>query len=176
MGGSPNLLGASVRLLGKDDVFAGPIFESRNNVVGSDDSLAFAIVPFHLGIDKTDGTGHPLLAVRALDHLNPSDPQQAIWQIEDPTSYGRRLPSFFSANSAEVTEALGIFDFYGYFRDRRNYLGDLIARLEKERHAAIEPIDGVPAPAEVASTDIAQAVEEAVSSSCRAVGRGTNLA
>src|SRR5437763_12042702 len=85
--GSPNLLGAEVRLLGRDDVFGGPIFESRNNIVGSDDSLAFAIVPFHLALDKTDESGATVLAVRALDHLNPADPDEPIWKIEDPNIY-----------------------------------------------------------------------------------------
>lgn len=130
---SSHLVGASVSLRGKDDIFCGPIFESRNNVVGSDDSLAFAIVPFDLAIDGAD------VSVRARDHLNPADPDQAIWQMEDPTIYGRRLPTSFTANSGEVTEALGVFDFYRYFRDRRTYLSDEIARLEKELLAASAP-------------------------------------
>jgi hypothetical protein len=127
--GSPNLLGAEVRLLGKDDLFAGPIFESRNNVVGSDDSLAFVIVPFQLALDRTDGSGASTLSIRAADHLDPARPDLAIWQIDDPAIYGRRLPSKFTSPSEEVMEALNIFDFYGYFRDRRKFLGNEIARL-----------------------------------------------
>ena len=127
--GSPNLMGAEVRLLGEEDVFRGPIFESRNNVVGSDDSLAFAISPFHLAIDRKDGSGAPLLALRAVDHLNPAEPEQPIWKIEDPAIYGRRLPSAFQPSSTEVMEAIGVFDFYGYFRDRRTFLDDEIHRL-----------------------------------------------
>lgn len=130
--GSPNLAGAAVSLLGRDDVFAGPIFESRNNTVGSDDSMAFVITPFHLGIDKAGSDGAPVLSIRALDILNPGNPDQAIWEIEDPTIYGRRLPTTFTSGSFEVQEALNVFDPYGYFRDRRNFLSDEIARLEGE--------------------------------------------
>ncbi len=129
--GSPNLAGAAVSLRGRDDVFAGPIFESRNNTVGSDDSMAFVITPFDLGIDGTD------LSIRAVDILNPGDPDQAIWQIEDPAVYGRRMPTAFTSRSMEVMEALNIFDPYGYFRDRRSYLTDEIARLEGVEGAAL---------------------------------------
>jgi hypothetical protein len=128
--GSPNLMDAEVRLLGRGDIFGGPIFESRNNVVGSDDTLAFAINPFHLAIDKRDALGRSLLEIRAIDHLNPGDPEQPIWQIEDPAIYGRRLPTAFEPNSTEVMEAIGVFDFYGYFRDRRRFLMEEIERLE----------------------------------------------
>lgn len=138
---SPDLVGAKVRLLGRDDTFAGPTFESRNNVVGSDDSLAFAIIPFDIALEKTDESGATILAVRAVDHLNPADPEQAIWQIEDPSIYGRRLPSSFTSGSQEVMEALGIFDFYGYFRDRRTFLADEIARLSDEIRLGIAPPD-----------------------------------
>jgi hypothetical protein len=137
--GSPNLVNAEVRLLGHEDIFPGPIFESRNNVVGSDDSLAFAISPFHLAIDKHHGSGAPLLGIRAVDHLNPADPEQPIWRIEDPTVYGRRLPTAFDSSSSEVMEALGVFDFYAYFRDRRIFLHDEIARLQALLGNALEP-------------------------------------
>ena len=149
--GSPNLVGAEVRLLGKNDVFAGPTFESRNNIVGSDDSMAFAVVPFQLAVDKADESGKSVLAIRAVDHLNPVDPDEPIWRIDDPTIYGRRFPTHFESNSPEVAEALGIFDYYGYFRDRRNFLQDEIDRLE----AAIR--EGTAGP------DAALAVQEAKS-------------
>src|SRR5215210_6042114 len=42
------LLGARLYLEGKDDPFDGPIFDSRNNIVGSDDNMAFVINPFEL--------------------------------------------------------------------------------------------------------------------------------
>ena len=126
---SSRLAGAAVRLLGRDDVFTGPIFESRNNVVGSDDSLAFAIVPFILAIEQPDAPGRSAVSIRAEDHLNPVHPEQAIWEIDDPTTYGRRLPTAFVANSSEVQQAHGIFDYYGYFRDRRDFLADEISRL-----------------------------------------------
>ena len=139
--GSPNLAGAQVRLLDKDEFFAGPTFESRNNIVGSDDSMAFAVVPFHLAIDQADGSGMPVLAIRALDHLNPARPDQPIWQIDDPTIYGRRFPTAFTSSSPEVAEALGIFDYYGYFRDRRNFLQDQITGLEKAIRLGTAPPD-----------------------------------
>jgi hypothetical protein len=125
------LLGARVHLLGGQrvmptgqDVFRGPIFESRNNIVGSDDTMSFVINPFHLRIERSDA-GRELLMLDAEDYVNPADPKQEPWQIPDPASYARRLslpPQQVQSNSPEVLETTGVFDFYAYFRDRRRYL------------------------------------------------------
>lgn len=119
-----DLIGARVHLDGADDPAAGlplPIFESRNNITGSDDAMSFVITPFNLRIESER---HRLSAV---DYANPSDPGQQIWQIDDPSVYKRRLTSSVSMNDVEVSEALRVFDAYGYFRDRRKYLEKLIA-------------------------------------------------
>ncbi|HYH45048.1 MAG TPA: hypothetical protein VEG34_05135, partial [Thermoanaerobaculia bacterium] len=97
------LLGAKVYLEGKDEPFQGPIFDSRNNIVGSDDNMAFVVNPFELAI-RRDG-----LAFEAKDWLDPSDPERKIWQIEDPTTYARRLPSFASG-STTAQAAIRVFD------------------------------------------------------------------
>jgi hypothetical protein len=125
------LVGAKVSLHGSDDVFEGPIFESRNNIVGSDDSMAFVVNPFELEI----ATGDVLL--RAVDHLNPAKPNQQIWEIDNPAQYGRRYPTAFESASAEAQQAISVFDGYAYFRGRRAFLAGEIARLEQELPGAI---------------------------------------
>jgi hypothetical protein len=132
--GSPNLLGAAVSLLGTDPPSPGAVFESRNNIVGSDDTLAFAVNPFHLAIENSapGGGGEPMIRVQAVDRLDPAAPSRPIWRITDPSIYGRRLPTAFAANSFEVQQATGVFDYYAYFRDRRRFLAGEIARLENE--------------------------------------------
>ncbi|MEO1258673.1 MAG: hypothetical protein AAFZ15_07740 [Bacteroidota bacterium] len=123
---SSNLSGAELDLKGKDGIFNGPIFESRNNVTGSDDNLSFVITPFQLHINGDD------IQIEAIDILDPSAdaPTQKIWQITDPSIYGRRLPTGFSSGDQEVSKAINVFDQYGYFRDRRRFMEGEIARLE----------------------------------------------
>jgi hypothetical protein len=121
--GDHPLTGAAVRLLGREDIFPGPIFESRNNIVGSDDSMAFVVNPFELAIDGD------AIALRAVDHLNPARPDQPIWEIGDPALYGRRFPTAFESSSLEVMQAISVFDGYAYFRGRRAFLQEEIARL-----------------------------------------------
>lgn len=127
--GSPNLLGAHVRLLGKEDVFEGPTFASRNNIVGSDDTMAFVINPFELALDKEGPGGQSLLKLRASDYVNPANPAQELWEIADPSIYGRRLPTSFNGASAEAMQAVSVFDGYAYFRGRRTFLQEEIDRL-----------------------------------------------
>ena len=124
---SPNLLGAHVNLLGQSEIFDGPVFVSRNNTVGSDDTMAFVINPFELGIDGGGG-----LSIRATDHANPAKPEQQLWEIADPAIYGRRLPTYFNGVSPEAMQAISVFDGYAYFRGRRAFLQEEIDRL----HAA----------------------------------------
>jgi hypothetical protein len=132
------LLGASVRLKGRDEPAPGPTFESRNNTTGSDDNFGFVIDPFRLFIESVDG----LIRIEAEDHVDPVNKAKPIWEILDPAIYGRRLPKSTAANSLEVAEAINVFDTYGYFRDRRRYLKHQIDLREHELKRAI-PAAGV---------------------------------
>jgi hypothetical protein len=138
-GDAQRFLGARVALRGRTDAFAGPIFESRNNIVGSDDTFAFVVNPFHLRVDKPGPDG---FCIDAVDELDPSRPGLALWQIDEPELYSRRLPvQAVATQSSEVQDATGVYDYYAYFRDRRRYLGELIARAEREQ-AALGAADG----------------------------------
>lgn len=123
--GTQALQGAQVFLEGRDEPFPGPIFDSRNNIVGSDDNMMFVVNPFELAIRNDQ------VSIRAVDYLNPADPGQKIWQIEDPATYARRMPTF-APSSMAAQEAIRVFDGYSYFRDRRRYLLDRIAELERD--------------------------------------------
>jgi hypothetical protein len=126
--GEHPLVGALVSLGGTNDIFPGPTFESRNNIVGSDDTMAFVVNPFELAIDSP--RGKPELSVQAVDHLDPADPTREIWEIDNPATYGRRFPTAFSPSSAEAMQAISVFDGYAYFRGRRAFLSEEIARLD----------------------------------------------
>jgi hypothetical protein len=121
------LRGASVSLEGSNPPFDGPIFDSRSNIASSDDNMMFVVNPFDLVIR---GKG---VKIRAVDHLNPADPDQKIWQIEDPSIYDRRLPTVFSSSSTEVKSVLGVFDQRTYYNDRLLYLRQRKAELEARR-------------------------------------------
>jgi hypothetical protein len=122
------LLGAPVVLEGENPPFEGPIFDSRNNIVGSDDNMMFVVNPFQMAIR---GNG---VTLRAVDHLNPADPSQKIWEIEDPSTYARRFPAF-TPGSSEVMATLRVFDQFAYFNDRLRWLRGEKARLETQRAA-----------------------------------------
>lgn len=119
--------GAKVSLEGKNPPFDGPIFDSRNNIVGSDDNMMFVVNPFEMVIR---GRG---VTIQAVDYLNPADPSQKIWEIEDPNTYVRRLPSAFSSSSTQVMSILRVFDQFTYFNDRLRYLRQRKAELEAQR-------------------------------------------
>ncbi len=121
------LAGARLSLKGSTPPFDGPIFDSRNNIVGSDDNMMFVVNPFELEIKSG------LVTIEATDHLNPANPPQQIWQIEDPSTYSRRLPTAFSPASTTAMAAIRVFDGYSYFRDRRRFLEQRIAALEARR-------------------------------------------
>lgn len=110
------LVGAPVDLLGRDDPLAGAIFESRNNTTGSDDTMSFVIDPFNLRIASDTTT------ITAVDYIDPTDPSRQLWQIADPATYARRLTKCWATGDQEVAEAVGVFDMYEYFRDRRRFL------------------------------------------------------
>lgn len=120
--GARDVLGAKVYLDGADFPLPGPTFESRNSTVGSDDTFAFVLNPFNLRIQQDD-TGVKLTAT---DYVDPADPKLPLWKVNDPGVYGRRLPNCTSIPDTEVSEAVNVFDAYGYFRDRRRYLDKLI--------------------------------------------------
>jgi len=130
--GANGVIGANVYLDGADFPLPGPTFESRNSTVGSDDSFAFVVNPFNLRIEQ-DVTG---VKLTASDYLEPKDPKLPLWRIVDPNIYGRRLPTCATIGDTEVTEAVNVFDAYGYFRDRRRYLGKLIRDTCAERGEA----------------------------------------
>lgn len=116
-----SLVGSLVHLDGRDEPLNGAVFESRNNTTGSDDTMAFVIDPFILRIDG------PAATITATDYLDPNDPSRPLWAISDPAQYGRRLTCCVSENDQEVAQAIGVFDAYGYFRDRRRFLEQQIA-------------------------------------------------
>jgi len=120
--GANKVIGAKVYLDGVDFPLPGPTFESRNSTVGSDDTFAFVVNPFNLRIEQ-EQTGVKLTAT---DYVDPNNPALALWQVNDPAIYSRRLPNCASGGDTEVEEALNVFDAYGYFRDRRRYLDKLI--------------------------------------------------
>ena len=115
------LLGSLVYLDGRDEPLKGAVFESRNNTTGSDDTMAFVIDPFNLRIDGAAAT------ITATDYIDPNDPCRPLWAINDPALYARRLTSCVSSDDQQVAEAIGVFDAYGYFRDRRRFLEQQIA-------------------------------------------------
>lgn len=122
-----DLIGAAVSLQGRTPAFAGPLFESRNSIVGSDDTMTFVVNPFHLCISKHDAKHE--VRIEARDILDPAHPELQLWQIVDPSVYARRLPTF-QTDSAELIEAIGVYDYFGYFRDRRRFLHESIAHAE----------------------------------------------
>lgn len=122
------LLGAQVRLAGKDDPLDGPVFESRNNTTGSDDTMSFVITPFDLRIENPRRG----VALQAVDYVDRAHPERQPWQIDDPSVYQRRLSQDVTTDDVEAAQAIRVFDSYGYFRDRRDYLKELIARKTHE--------------------------------------------
>lgn len=121
-GGANKVIGAKVYLDGVDFPLPGPTFESRNSTVGSDDTFAFVVNPFNFRIEQE----HTGVKLTATDYVDPKDPALALWQVNDPAIYSRRLPNCATIGDTEVEEALNVFDAYGYFRDRRRYLDKLI--------------------------------------------------
>lgn len=124
------LKGATVNLLGQDDTFDGPTFVSRNNTVGSDDTMAFVVEPFELSIEhQINGEN---VEIHAVDYPVPADKELLSWEIDQPKIYSRRLPTQFLSGSAEAHQAIGVYDEYGYFRDRRRWLNEQIERIQKK--------------------------------------------
>ncbi len=128
------LIGAKVNLTGSKPPFDGPIFESRNNTTGSDDTMSFVVDPFHLRIEKDQ----PRVQIQAVDYIDPKHRDLELWEISNPKRYARRLTSKFTVQDQEVAAAIGVYDPYGYFRDRRQFLERLRGRYQAELHR-LEP-------------------------------------
>ncbi len=123
--------GARLSLEGSNPPFPGATFESRNNIVGSDDTMMFIINPFDLAVypagrGALPDAGEALL--RARDYLDPCDRARPVWEIEDPSTYVRRLPNVFEGNSAEVLKILRIHNPKRYFDQRLAWLQTELAR------------------------------------------------
>jgi hypothetical protein len=131
------LVGARLFLEGTNPPFPGPTYDSRNNIVGSDDNMAFVVNPFQLAL-RQGPAGEESLLITAEDYLNPVKPEQKIWEIEDPETYARRLPVAFSSSSTPAQAAIRAFDGAGYFQDRVKYLRKRMADLEKQQVPDLE--------------------------------------
>jgi hypothetical protein len=130
--GAQDVIGAKVYLDGTDFPLPGPTFESRNSTVGSDDTFAFVVNPFNLRIEREDKG----VKLTASDYVDPADPTKPLWKVNDPNVYGRRLPFCASEGDTEVSEAVSVYDAYGYFRDRKRYLDKLIRDTQVKRNEA----------------------------------------
>jgi hypothetical protein len=121
-------VGLPVNLQGSPDrtkIVRGPSFQSRNNIVGSDDTMAMLIEPFDILI----GTNPGRLFISARDLLDPADPGKEAWEFDGPERYARRFPVSVTTEDREALSAIGVFDMHGYFWDRRRYLERRIAEL-----------------------------------------------
>jgi hypothetical protein len=122
------LIGLPVNLL-SDPIAGAPNFAGRNDIVGSDDTISFAIDPFILDISNPDGS----VKINRQDLLpNGNAP---IWQLP-PDAYQDRVGHLDNSQDNNspgplaVLEAIGVYDFYGYFRDRSRWLEAQIARTQ----------------------------------------------
>ncbi|ETX08493.1 MAG: hypothetical protein ETSY2_05090 [Candidatus Entotheonella gemina] len=132
------LIGAKVSLKGHDDPEAGlslPIFESRNNIVGSDDTRAFVINPFDLEIRNDTH------CLTAYDDINPNSEHKRLWEIFNPNVYKRRLTYCWNLNDPQVSQAINVYDPYAYFRSRRLFLQQCIAENEARINSSGAGVD-----------------------------------
>lgn len=120
------LIGLPVNLL-TDATTGAPKFEGRNDIVGSDDTISFAIDPFILDISNPDGS----VKINRQDLLpNGNAP---IWRLP-PEAYQDRVGHLVDSSDdnapgpLDVLEAIGVYDFYGYFRDRSRWIEAQLAR------------------------------------------------
>jgi hypothetical protein len=119
------LIGLPVNLL-PDPQTGYPKFEGRNDIVGSDDNIAFAIDPFILDISSPDGA----VRVHRQDLLPGNEP---IWRLA-PDQYQDHvghLDTAIDSNAPgplEVIQAIGVYDFSAFFRDRSRWIEAQMAR------------------------------------------------
>ena len=124
--GLRTLLNLPLSLNGGDAPLKGAAFDSRNAVTGNDDAMSFVVYPFNLAIGQpTDPTG-PAIAV--------AEAMAPPYTFTDPTQYASRLSKLATdaGQIAEVSEAIGVYDTYGYFLNRRRYLEKAIADAQRE--------------------------------------------
>jgi len=109
-----------VNLNGGDAPLQGTAFDSRNIITGNDDAMAFVVYPFNLSI------GNP--PAPTSDWITTSEWLNPPYTYTDPRQYGERLSTQTDDNGQimEVSEAIGVYDPYGYFLARRRYLQKLI--------------------------------------------------
>lgn len=131
------LIGAPVHLLGRTKLVDGPSFQSRNNIVGSDDTMAMVVEPFELFIGPKDPRPGQAY-IHAVDVLDLADESKEAWQFDRPDAYARRFPVLFTQKDDEVKTAIRVVDPHGYFWDRRRFLERQIAPLEEKRKSATE--------------------------------------
>jgi hypothetical protein len=133
--GFRRLAGARVCL--RDPAGRGPTGERCADLVAGSPFWALLIEPFHLCIQSQDSG----VAITATDHLDVAHPERLSWQIDDPSLYERRLPVFVDPRSAEVAAAIGVFDAPTYFRDRRRWLRERIARIGARLAHEANPVE-----------------------------------
>ncbi|WP_298769804.1 hypothetical protein [uncultured Shewanella sp.] len=145
-GGRVNLVDSPLSDLACDlqnkTVMASPQFISNNNVVGSDDTMAFVIEPFQLEIRSPEQRSdiEPLTII-ARDVLDTARPFKRAIEFDQPSAYARRLSDELVTDSSDAHQAIGVFDEYGYFRSRRQWLEQykyLFMSLEARLHQCID--------------------------------------
>ena len=112
------------------DLLQNPMFISTNNTVGSDDTMAFVVEPFHLKLTHNaplHGKSVPV-SIEAVDNLIPGHPGVKAVQIPNPAVYARRFSTAAPTPSPVAHQAIGVYDEYGYFRDRRRWLAEQIQK------------------------------------------------
>lgn len=122
-----SLVGGAVNFLDRDfrSGDAGPMFEGRNDIVGSDDNVEFPIDPFIIDIRGSDAGAH----IQRKDVLSNDIP---LWRLP-PDVYQDRLglpPP--SEPVLEVMEAIGVYDFFEFFNDRAKDIRVLLADADRE--------------------------------------------
>jgi hypothetical protein len=102
---------------------------TRNyTIVAGVDHIAFAIDPFIIDISSSNGSTR----VRRQDLLPKNAP---IWLLP-PEMYADRVGHLDPGDGSnplgpiEVLQAIGVYDFYGYFRDRARWIEDQMARTK----------------------------------------------
>ena len=99
-----------------------PKFISHNNTVGSDDTMAFVVEPYCLEIKKTFDCGSSF-CIRAVAVIDTDHPGRSAVGVADPRRYLNRLSSMASSPDS-AHQAIGVYDEYGYFKNRRDWLNE----------------------------------------------------
>ncbi len=125
--GMAALFGGKVRWLPAKHQIEGPRFELRNTIIfnpGNNSGIFMPIDPFHIMIEGKNDT----VRIGRDDPLNPNDPEQKIWEIEDSEIYERRCPREFNSDADEALSAIGLdttdkgLPYLTYFQKRKEWL------------------------------------------------------